>query len=146
MLRFLVFTLLASSFALGCLAQTPAAKPSLAAQIKAQRWQKRVVVLYAPTSESAELKQQKASMAAAAAQVQARDMLIMEAIETKLTAADKQYVRQTLGVAPGSFAVVLIGKDGGVKRKATKPIDPSELFETIDTMPMRRQEMRAKNE
>jgi hypothetical protein len=81
-------------------------------------------------------------MRAAEAQVKTRDMLVLEAIETELTTAEKQYVRQTLGITPGSFAVVLIGKDGGVKRKDSKPIDPKVLFETIDTMPMRRQEMR----
>ena len=69
-------------------------------------------------------------------------MLVLEAIEMDLTAPEKQYVRQTLGVAPGSFAVVLLGKDGGVKRNDSKPIDPTVLFKTIDTMPMRRQEMR----
>lgn len=142
MLRFLIFTLLANGFALGSLAQTPAAKPTLSTRIKAQRWQKRVVVLCAPTADAAELQQQKARLTAAKAQLQERDMLVLEAIETELTIPEKQYVRQTLGVAPGSFAVVLIGKDGGVKRNDAKPIDPTVLFKTIDTMPMRRQEMR----
>ncbi|QIL75732.1 DUF4174 domain-containing protein [Hymenobacter sp. HDW8] len=146
MLRSILLVLLVSGFALGTLAQKPSAKPSLPERIKAQRWQKRVVVLYAPTAESVELKQQKASMTSAEAQVEARDILIIEAIETNLSPTEKQYVRQTLDVEPSGFAVVLIGKDGGVKRKETKPIDPKALFETIDTMPMRRQEMRTKGE
>lgn len=143
MLRFLVFILLASGFALGSLAQTPADKPTLPARIKAQRWQKRVVVLCAPAADAAELQQQRAKLTAAKAQLKERDMLVLEAIETELTAPEEQYVRQTLGVAPGRFAVVLIGKDGGVKRQDSQPIDPTVLFKTIDTMPMRRQEMRA---
>ncbi|GAB2454614.1 hypothetical protein GCM10011375_02140 [Hymenobacter qilianensis] len=145
MLRSFALVLLVSGFALATLAQTPLTKPSLPERIKAQRWQKRVVVLCAPTAESAELKQQKASMAAAQTQVNARDMLILEAIETSLSPSEKQYVRQTLGIKPGGFALVLIGKDGGVKRKETEPIDPKALFETIDAMPMRRQEMREKD-
>ncbi len=36
--------------------------------------------------------------------------------------------------------VVLIGKDGGVKRRASS-LQLQELFDLIDTMPMRRQEM-----
>ena len=134
--------LLASGLAIGSLVQARAGEPSLVERIKAQRWQKRVIVLCAPTAESAELKQQKTSLAAAEAQMQERDMLVLEAVETSLSPAEKQYVRQTLGVAPGSFAIVLVGKDGGVKRKETSPIAPQALFKTIDTMPMRRQEMR----
>ena len=144
MLRPFVLVLLVSGLAVAALAQTPPSKPSLPERIKAQRWQKRVVVLYAPTAESAELRQQKASMSAAQAQMQDRDILVIEAIEASLNPREKQYVRQTLGVEPGSFAVVLLGKDGGVKRKETEPIDPKALFQTIDTMPMRRQEMREK--
>ncbi|MBC6606562.1 DUF4174 domain-containing protein [Hymenobacter sp. BT188] len=145
MLRSILLVLLFSGLALATLAQTPSSKLSLAERIKAQRWQKRLVILYAPTAESVELKQQKASMAAAHEQVKARDMLIIEAIETSLSPSEKQYVRQTLGIKPGGFAVVLIGKDGGVKRKETEPINSKVLFETIDTMPMRRQEMREKD-
>ncbi len=37
-------------------------------------------------------------------------------------------------------AVVLIGKDGGVKKRASS-LQLQELFDLIDTMPMRRQEM-----
>ncbi|MGY2131615.1 DUF4174 domain-containing protein [Hymenobacter sp. HD11105] len=145
MLRSLVLVLMASGLALNCLAQANRTEVSLPERIKAQRWQKRIVILCAPTAETPALTQQKASMRAAEAQVKTRDMLVLEAIETELTTAEKQYVRQTLGITPGSFAVVLIGKDGGVKRKDSKPIDPKVLFETIDTMPMRRQEMRANN-
>ncbi|SMB97214.1 conserved hypothetical protein [Hymenobacter roseosalivarius DSM 11622] len=144
MLRSFILVLLLSGLVLGTVAQVPATKSSLPERIEAQRWRKRIVVLYASTAESAKLKQQLASLATAKAQVQARDILIIEAIETCLSTTEKQYIRQTLAVEPGDFAVVLIGKDGGVKRKETNPIDPKTLFETIDTMPMRRQEMRAK--
>jgi hypothetical protein len=145
MLRSIVLLWIASGFALNCLAQTVRNEASLPERIKAQRWQKRVVVLCAPTAQTPDLAQQKASMASASAQVETRDILVLEAVEAELSTAEKQYVRQNLGVTPGGFAVVLIGKDGSVKRKDNKPIDPKVLFQTIDTMPMRRQEMRGKN-
>ena len=39
---------------------------------------------------------------------------------------------------------VLIGKDGGVKRRWDGPLHVDDLFATIDAMPMRQFEMRAK--
>lgn len=39
------------------------------------------------------------------------------------------------------FAVLLVGKDGGVKRRANDPVNLNELFAQIDRLPMRRAEM-----
>ena len=45
---------------------------------------------------------------------------------------------------PGTepFLAVLVGKDGGAKLRAAKPITARELMTTIDAMPMRQDEMR----
>ena len=51
-------------------------------------------------------------------------------------------LRRTLGVSRRGFAVVLVGKDGGVKKVWRDPVDPKSIFTIIDAMPMRRQEMR----
>ena len=45
-----------------------------------------------------------------------------------------------------SFRVVLIGKDGGVKLRQEEPISVADLFALIDSMPMRKQEMRQRSE
>lgn len=44
-----------------------------------------------------------------------------------------------------AFVVVLVGKDGGEKMRATKPVTTAELFGIIDAMPMRQWEMRRNN-
>jgi Domain of unknown function (DUF4174) len=44
--------------------------------------------------------------------------------------------------ASAAFTALLIGKDGTVKWREQRPADPGELFALIDTMPMRRQEMK----
>ncbi len=49
---------------------------------------------------------------------------------------------ETLRVSGGSFVVLLVGKDGGVKRRETAPVTPASLFKTHCVMPMRQQEMR----
>ena len=51
-------------------------------------------------------------------------------------------LRKSLGVSERGFAVVLVGKDGGVKKVWRDPVDPKSIFTIIDAMPMRRQEMR----
>ncbi|MCP9199477.1 DUF4174 domain-containing protein [Gramella sp. GC03-9] len=43
------------------------------------------------------------------------------------------------------FEIVLIGLDGGAKFRETKIVQPKEIFDLIDSMPMRQPEMRRKN-
>lgn len=49
-------------------------------------------------------------------------------------------LRRRYGVRAGDFRVLLIGKDGGVKREARAPVSLESLFGQIDAMPMRRKE------
>jgi hypothetical protein len=51
-------------------------------------------------------------------------------------------LRDAYDVLPHDFRVVLIGKDGGVKLRQDEPILAADLFALIDSMPMRKQEMR----
>jgi hypothetical protein len=41
--------------------------------------------------------------------------------------------------------LILIGKDGGIKWRKGNLADPAEIFDLIDSMPMRQSEMRKKN-
>jgi hypothetical protein len=53
-------------------------------------------------------------------------------------------IRERLGLKTGTFQVVLIGKDGGVKLRSSEPVSMKDLFGLIDSMPMRQQEMESK--
>ena len=120
-------------------AQSP--KPTgLAQQLRASRWQKRVLLLGAPTAGQADFQQQKKLLAAVPDQLRERDFLVLEVPYDQLSAADRQYWTQELKQSLTRFAVVLIGKDGGVKRTETQALAPADLFGTVDKMPMRRQE------
>lgn len=46
----------------------------------------------------------------------------------------------------GGSSVALFGKDGTVKARWDRAVSTSELFDIIDSMPMRRREMREKKE
>ena len=53
--------------------------------------------------------------------------------------------RKRFGIGGETFAVVLVGKDGGEKFRSTEPVEPEDLFDRIDAMPMRRREVREKD-
>jgi len=55
-------------------------------------------------------------------------------------------LRRQLDVTDADRLVILIGKDGGVKRRAELNTDLREILLQIDAMPMRRDEMRVKKE
>ena len=50
-------------------------------------------------------------------------------------------LRAHFEVTKGQFTVLLIGKDGSVKRRSETPVDSQSLFSQIDSMPMRQAEM-----
>ncbi|MHC5826161.1 MAG: DUF4174 domain-containing protein, partial [Nostoc sp.] len=50
-------------------------------------------------------------------------------------------LRNRFRVNKENFRVILVGKDGGVKRSDTTPVKATAIFEQIDAMPMRQQEM-----
>ena len=86
----------------------------------------RTLIAYAPSETDAALLRQRELLRPVAAGMAERDLALVTII----------------GQRP-AFEAVLIGKDGGEKLRSMAPIPPGRLFETIDAMPMRRQEMRS---
>lgn len=103
------------------------------ADLGALRWQARPVLVLGDPDRSAT---QLALLEAEAAGLSDRQMPVLTG-----TLDEARGLLPRLDT-PEGFAVVLIGKDGGVKRTYDRPVDPSELFAVVDSMPMRRDEMR----
>lgn len=55
-------------------------------------------------------------------------------------------LREQLEVTPEDRLLILMGKDGGIKRRTELHTDLRDIFLQIDSMPMRRDEIRAKRE
>jgi Domain of unknown function (DUF4174) len=55
-------------------------------------------------------------------------------------------LRKRYNVRQGVFAVLLVGKDGGVKLNHQNETRLEDIFALIDFMPMRREEMRQKSQ
>jgi len=111
---------LAAYLAEGCAGASAAglALPDLAAH----QWRHRVLVIDAPEQLTEDYRRQLASLDAAKAGLEERDLHLV-----------------TRTGAP-AFRVRLVGKDGGVKLDQATPIEVTTLFALIDAMPMRRAE------
>ena len=82
--------------------------------------------------------QQCSALERDAAALQERDVVVQT-----MTPEAARRDRPDLGVkAQTAFEVLLVGKDGGVKLRRETAVAPSEITALIDTMPMRRAEMR----
>jgi len=117
--------------------------------LDALRWKNRVLVLFSPSESDASFQSQKKGLASSAEGIVDRDLVILEIIEQGQSRAGNQLLSEKsvqaahkkLGVQAGSFQVLLIGKDGGVKLRSPEPVLMKDLFGLIDSMPMRQQEM-----
>lgn len=103
------------------------------------RWSARVLVISAPGADDARLAAQRAVLAQAGPGLKTRDLVVLEALGGTRAATA---LRTHLGLPGSAFRAVLVGKDGEIKRTETAPLAAQALFETIDAMPMRRDEMR----
>ena len=142
-LRFLLLAPLLLPGLFLCTAQTSKPMP-LEQTLREYRWKKRVLLLAAPTAEQTDFKTQKVLLNAEKAGMVARDFVVLEVFYDQLSATDQQFLAKKIRVSPRQFAAVLIGKDGGVKERSSRPVLPAGLFGTVDKMPMRREEMRKK--
>ncbi len=112
-----------------------------AAPLSAWRWKSRLLLVFAPDDQNPQFSTQREQLAAATAQASERDLVVIEIVGDRADhPVDGAALRAQFHVAPGAFAVVLIGKDGGEKLHQTQPISAESLFGVIDAMPMRRHE------
>jgi uncharacterized protein DUF4174 len=100
------------------------------------QWKNRVLVILAPSDNDPQLKEQRASAAASAAGFSERDLVLVTEI-----GADGP-IHRNFGIRRSEFRVLLIGKDGHSTLQWPKPVGSEIIFSAIDSMPMRRAEIR----
>ncbi len=101
------------------------------------RWNARPIVVFAGPNDP-RLAEQRALFEAARGELLERDNVVI--VDLRETSALRRRFR------PGAFTVLLVGKDGGEKFRRDEIVDPDDLHALIDTMPMRRREMRHRGE
>jgi hypothetical protein len=55
-------------------------------------------------------------------------------------------LRKHFDIPTKTFMLILLGKDGGIKLKRNDRVKLEEIFSLIDSMPMRKDEMRQKGQ
>ena len=104
--------------------------------LQGQFQDKRQLLLFADNESNHQLQQQLKYLRKDADGLKERDIVVQVYYLTKNPEA---FAKRKLEVA---FTAVLLGKDGGDKLTATKPITLQKLYSTVDAMPMRRSEMK----
>lgn len=124
---------------------------AVAAELSDYRWERRPLLVFAPTSNDPRLVQTLSRLDADRCGVLDRDMVIGVVVGQGSStldgqALDTEQVQRLTGryaVGDSDFTVVLIGKDGGEKLRVNEVPDLRTVFAVIDGMPMRSREMAA---
>lgn len=126
-------------------AQTPTSPTSL----EALRDRFRPLLLFAAKPDDPSLLAQMTKLKDAAPGLHDRDILLIvvpfdtpSPTEVSLTPESAMAARRRFHVAPPDFTAILLGKDGGEKLRSRKPVSFDKLRELIDSMPMRKDEIK----
>ena len=124
---------------------------SAASAMASYRWKFRPLLVFADSESSAALARQRAIIAAERSGLTARNVVVVWVVGRSVAAElgpkpgqSAAALRGQFKALPASFKVVLVGKDGGVKITRNAPVAAAQLFDVIDAMPMRRDEMRGR--
>lgn len=126
--------------------------------LKKHQWKNRVILIVSQNEDSKTYNQQIAQLSRLPKELKERKILVYEILPERyriMNYLNKEkkgkWISSSLlygqyGNKQEVFKVILIGLDGGVKLNSSNVLMPSELFATIDSMPMRRAEMENKRD
>ena len=114
------------------------------------KWRNRILVFSAPSLSNETFKEQLESFLSTPKKLDDRNLLIFVLIKGRIydhnlntvPHFDVNAVRKKLNMPVAYEGLVLIGKDGVSKLKKEYPVNPKNIYDAIDQMPMRQKEMR----
>jgi hypothetical protein len=114
------------------------------------RWEKRPLLLFGAGERDPALRKQLDAVESAREGFAERDMVLIvvlgegtSRIEGRpLSLEDAQQLRAFFEIENNEFALRLVGKDGDVKRASDTVVAMRDIYDQIDAMPMRQQELR----
>ncbi len=125
------------------MASTPLSAMSL------YKWKYRPVLVFATSQDSEALARQRQIVSRNRAGFLDRGIVMIWVVGDRVSAdfgpgpgQKSVALRGRYGVSRADFRVILVGKDGGTKVSLATPLSAEALFRTIDSMPMRLEEMR----
>jgi bifunctional DNA-binding transcriptional regulator/antitoxin component of YhaV-PrlF toxin-antitoxin module len=119
------------------------------ADITNLQWKKRLLLIFAADNAQSNFQSLANEISSRQADVDDRDLVVLEILESGTSRMNRSRIepqkgasiRKQLGIAPDEFTVILVGKDGGIKLKRNDQVRLEEIFQLIDSMPMRQDEM-----
>ena len=116
------------------------------------KWKNRLLLLFSPQRDHPFFDSLHQAVMNRKGDVADRDLIVFEIVEkgpSTVNGADIDpqtalSLRTQFDTPSGEFTLVLIGKDGEVKLTRRERTEIEDIFGLIDSMPMRRQEMRNK--
>ena len=140
---------IAAILMLNLFSQSPVAGDDL---LEGYTWQSRVLLVFTPNRDHPGFIAQQKILDASAAELKDRDLVVLQLLTghsvtidgkpSSAISADSIY--RDFSIDPASFKVLLIGKDGTLKLTRTSAVNSKELFDLIDSMPMRQLEMKTR--
>ena len=134
---------------LNLFSQSPVAGDDL---LERYTWQSRVLLVFTPNRDHPGFIAQKKILDASGVELKDRDLVVLQLLPghsitidgkpSSAISADSIY--RDFSIEPGSFKVLLIGKDGTLKLTRTSAVNSKAVFDLIDSMPMRQLEMQSK--
>lgn len=124
---------------------------AVAAELGDYLWKQRPLLIFAPSDNDPRLTETRRRIEATRCDFIDRDMVLGIVVTEGISTLDGQPVdtdesarlARKYGVGADAFTVLLIGKDGGEKLRATDVPELQWIYDLIDGMPMRRSEMSA---
>jgi hypothetical protein len=122
-----------------------------AAELSDYRWERRPLLLFAPTDNDPRLIETLSRIEASRCDFVDRDMVIGQVVTEGRSTLDGQVINadesqrlaKQYAIGENTFSVLLIGKDGGEKLRVNEVPDLQAIYAVIDGMPMRSRETRA---
>ena len=129
-------------------------KDVLAMDLRQFQWKKRLLFLFAPAVNHLNFEKLHNEIVRQADEVKDRDLIVFEIVEQGASRMDTapldrqtaDSIRDQFAIPPKEFTVILVGKDGGVKLKRDDHVNVSAIFDLIDSMPMRQNELRRRKQ
>jgi hypothetical protein len=123
---------------------------SVTVDLTQYQWRHRLLLLFAPSEDDDAYAKVRNDLVRQSAGVEERDLVVFRVLEhgesyaggDEIDGRDAASLRERFTALSGEFLLVLVGKDGTVKRRSEGPVAIRDIFEQIDAMPMRRREMR----
>jgi hypothetical protein len=119
--------------------------PAMAAELDDYLWTKRPLLVFAPSDDDPRLAETRKRIEATRCDFVDRDMVLGVVVTEGASTLDGQSIdaeesaqlTKKYGVGADAFTVLLIGKDGGEKRRVNGVPDLQSIYDLIDGMPMR---------